>query len=60
MKGAVKTPTPTLAESLIELTVEQEIAVVAALQAGLQVVTHPGLAPRTDAELEDDHDNMPV
>jgi hypothetical protein len=55
-----KTPeTPdvaTFVNSLIEVVVEQETAALTALQAGLQAAVHP----RTEAEVEDDQDNLPI
>ena len=51
---------PTLVETLIEVGLEQEVATLAALTAVLQVAAHPGIAPRSDDELEADLDNMPV
>lgn len=53
-------PVATLLRTLLNAAVEQEIAGVAALTAGLQMAMHPGSKPRPEAELEADFDNMPI
>lgn len=55
MTNAVK-PDPTPLTTLATAFVEQEMASLAALQALLQ--PHP--APRSEAEIEADFDNLPV
>lgn len=53
-------PPVTLVETRIDATAQQEVMSLAALIAMIQVATHLAIAPRSEAEVERDRDNMPV
>ena len=58
--NADRDPVTTLVQTLVNAAVEQEMAGVAALTAGLQMALHLAIPPRPAADLQADFDNMPL